>query len=517
MSVVPSPALAPSPAASPFERLSRLTHALRGDSLKALALRGSLWTFGAYGASQVLRLASSLILTRLLFKEAFGLMALVNVFMSGLQMFSDIGIGPAIIQSKREDATFLNTAWTLQIIRGFFLTTCTCLIAYPVAKYYGQPQLMGLLPVVGLTALINSFQTTALFTIDRRMDVKRVMLLQLLGQLVNLVVLIALAYLYRSVWSLAFAGVISTLIMVVVGYQWIPSNHSHRLCFDAATRHELLSFGRWIFLSTVLTFLAGQSDRLIMGKLVDPGTLGVYSVALMIAALPTTLIIKVSGSVVFPAYARLARTPRPGLNLPDGAALDVLDSQLPSRLHRVRTPLLLLGSAIAAGLIAGGGWLVPGLYRTPYWAAGWMLQILAVGAIFQFMEQTLGSALLAMGKSKDIATGNFVKLACLITLVPLGYHFRGILGVLIAISVGDALKYLTLATLAHRSTLNTFRADSALIALTVLAAVLAWLPGHFLHGPYLLRAALAMLIACSIVGATTLLYRHSTRLPAPIP
>jgi hypothetical protein len=60
-----------------------------------------------------------LILTRLLFPEAFGLMALVQVFMGGLQMFSDLGVNMSIIQSKRgEDPDFLNTAWTFQILRG---------------------------------------------------------------------------------------------------------------------------------------------------------------------------------------------------------------------------------------------------------------------------------------------------------------------------------------------------------------------------------------------------------------
>src|SRR5688572_30143338 len=87
--------------------------------LRSQAIRGSIWTFAGYGASQVIRLASNLILARLLFPDVFGLMALVNVFIGGLAMFSDIGIGPAIIQNKRgNERTFLNTAWTIQIGRG---------------------------------------------------------------------------------------------------------------------------------------------------------------------------------------------------------------------------------------------------------------------------------------------------------------------------------------------------------------------------------------------------------------
>ncbi|MFN3500356.1 MAG: oligosaccharide flippase family protein, partial [Pannonibacter indicus] len=75
-------------------------------------MRGTAISLAGTGGQQLLRLASNLALTRLLFPEAFGLMALIQTFMVGLQMFSDIGIRPSIIQNKRgEEADFLNTAW----------------------------------------------------------------------------------------------------------------------------------------------------------------------------------------------------------------------------------------------------------------------------------------------------------------------------------------------------------------------------------------------------------------------
>ena len=69
------------------------------SSLKKLAIRGTIWTIVGYGASQILRFGSNLILTRLLFPKLFGLMALLNTFIIGLHLFSDIGIGTIIIQN----------------------------------------------------------------------------------------------------------------------------------------------------------------------------------------------------------------------------------------------------------------------------------------------------------------------------------------------------------------------------------------------------------------------------------
>jgi O-antigen/teichoic acid export membrane protein len=68
-----------------------------------LAVSGVVWTILGYGASQVLRFGGNLILTRLLLPEYFGLMALVNIPIIGLQLFSDVGIIPSIVQNQRGD------------------------------------------------------------------------------------------------------------------------------------------------------------------------------------------------------------------------------------------------------------------------------------------------------------------------------------------------------------------------------------------------------------------------------
>ncbi|WP_416670812.1 oligosaccharide flippase family protein [Egbenema bharatensis] len=81
------------------------------SNLKKITLTGAFWTLIGYGGSQVLRFGSNLLLTRLLFPEFFGLMGLVNVFIIGLALFSDVGIGVSIVQNKRgEEPAFANTA-----------------------------------------------------------------------------------------------------------------------------------------------------------------------------------------------------------------------------------------------------------------------------------------------------------------------------------------------------------------------------------------------------------------------
>src|SRR5581483_8744696 len=91
-------------------------------SLKQLALRGTVWTLLGFGTSQLIRLGGNLILTRLLYPELFGFMALANIFVNALYLFSDLGVGVSIVQNERAlEPSFINTTWTLQIGRGAIL------------------------------------------------------------------------------------------------------------------------------------------------------------------------------------------------------------------------------------------------------------------------------------------------------------------------------------------------------------------------------------------------------------
>src|SRR5258708_38763796 len=111
-------------------------------SLEKRLVRGSVWALVGHGGSQVLRLAGNLVLWRALYAEAFGLMAIVNVFMLGLWMFSDVGIGPSIIQNERgDDPKYLHTAWTIQVVRGFALFAIAALASVPLARFYHEPAL----------------------------------------------------------------------------------------------------------------------------------------------------------------------------------------------------------------------------------------------------------------------------------------------------------------------------------------------------------------------------------------
>src|SRR5258708_17782105 len=93
-------------------------------------LRGAVWTIGAYGLAQVLRLATNVFLARLLAPELFGIMLIVNSLRTGIELLSDVGIGQSIVYHKNaNDPDFYNMAWSIQAIRSVLLWLVALFIA----------------------------------------------------------------------------------------------------------------------------------------------------------------------------------------------------------------------------------------------------------------------------------------------------------------------------------------------------------------------------------------------------
>ncbi len=461
---------------------------------------------GGYVAGQLVRLGGNLVLTRLLFPAVFGEMALVFIFIQGLQMFSDVGTGPAIIQSSRgEETNFLNTAWTIQCARGLLLWIASWGIGWPVAAFYGDDRLRWLIPAVGLSALLAGFESTSMHTLQRHLRLERLTLLDLAAQTLSIIAIIFLALADRAiygpshpsaVWAIVIGSLVGVTVRLVLSHTLLPGIR-HRWHLDREHARHLFSFGRWIFVSTLLTFLAAQSDRLIFGKTIPLALFGVYSIASMLAVLPTQAILKLGGAVVFPTYSRLVQRP-----------------DFEYLFRRVRTPLLLGGGAIASALLACGPSLVRVLYDPRYLQAGWILQYLSAAAWFQILECTNGAVLLALGRVRWVAAGNAAKVAGMVVLIPLGFHFGGFAGALMGLAGSDLAKYLTVAAGAAASKLGGFAGDVLLTGVVAGTSALGIAAGRLLvapHAPALATFAISLAAAALPWAAVGLWYLASQR------
>jgi O-antigen/teichoic acid export membrane protein len=398
--------------------ISRIRGALKGDGLKARAMRGGIVTLFETQGENLLRLLSNLVLTRLLFPEAFGLMAIVQVFMAGLNMFSDIGIKTSIIQSPRgDDPDFLNTAWTLQIIRGVVIWFGGCLLAWPAAWLYDAPMLMQLLPVAALTALLSGFQTTKAHSANRNLILGRMTALSLGAQIFGAIMMILLAYLTESVWSLVIGGLLGMACKVWLWHAFLPGE-TNRLRLQPQSVREIVKFGKYIFLSTAAAFVINQGDRAILAAFLPLATLGIYNIGWFLSSVPFGLSRVISNKVVFPLY----RMRHPA----DGE-----DNR--KKMFNVRRLVVAGSIAISSVFAFGGIFLVDILYEPRYALAGPVVVLMSFTMVPTLVCEGTINAALAKGDSRSFFLIFLLTALLQVLFVYLGARYFGIFGAVLGI------------------------------------------------------------------------------------
>ena len=429
------------------------------SSLFARVMRGSVLTAGSYAIAQGLRLVSNLILTRLLFPEAFGLMALVSVFLVGLAMFSDVGIGPAISQSKRgDDVGFLNTAWSIQVLRGGALWLATCAFAWPAAQVYEAPELLALLPAAGLTLLISGFNPTRIDTANRHLLLGRLTGLDLAAQVIGIVAMVVLAEAMQSVWALVLGAIIGSVAKLLLTHFYLPGpRNSFR--WEAAAAKDLIHFGKWIFLSTACGFLLSQGDKAILGAYLPLDQLGIYNIGYFLASFPVLLGGAVSSRIMIPLY----RDHHPA------------DSPVNfAKLRRLRVVLTGGMLGLLALMAFVGVPLVGVLYDARYAQAGAIVVAIACLQMPLVIGMTYDQSALAAGDSRSYFWIIAAKATVQTTGFLIGVHFAGLGGALLAQGLALAAVHPLIIWLArrHRAWDGWHDAGFALLALALMAAAL---------------------------------------------
>jgi O-antigen/teichoic acid export membrane protein len=390
--------------------------------LKKAFLQGSAWTLVGMGAGQALRFGKNLILTRLLFPDVYGVMAIVWSIMLAINLMSDAGLEfSAIRHEKGDQEKFLNTIWTVKIVRGIFLFLLTVVLAYPASMLYGKSELLWLLPIAGLTSFLDGFSSTNVYLAKRKLQLKIITYIEVANEFASSFVTVGLSYLNPGYYSLVGGAVFAAFFHMTCSHLFVPG-FKNKFAWDRESLDELSKFGRWVFLSSTVFLIYSQGDRIILGLYVSSATLGVYSLALMMSEVVSTVIAKLNSSVVYGTLSRVWQSDR---------------ESLPKVMYKIR--MLFDGVFIfpAGILFVISDLVISTVYDNRYSEAGPILGVLSIRLMLLSMSFAGDSALLAMGKPKFGLLQNSGKALWLLLGVPVGYKIHGLTGAVIAISLTE--------------------------------------------------------------------------------
>lgn len=392
-----------------------LRKAIRENSLAVL--------IGALAAVNILRIGNNLVLTRLLAPEAFGIIGVITSISVVLTMFTDMGFGPFVIRAKRAlDARFLNVVWTLRLARCAGLTVLMFVFAGPLAAAFDKPALVTPIMACSPLFLFEGLRSMALTTALRQRRVSFVSVFEFCASVIQIVATIAAAALLKNFWAIIIGMYVGAGVKLIFSYVLFPG-FSHRIEFDRKIARDVWAFARLIIISSIITVILGQADKIFISRTLSLDMLGLYMLAVNLTGAAMQLVLTYVGRVLLPLYSEAARQSRKAL-----AGL----------YYEGRWRMTLALAFLLGGGVGGGHLIARILFDERYLGAGVFISLLCLAPLFSLATRPAEQALVALGKVRSAVEANVVRLVWVALAAPLGLKMFGVVGLVGAFALIEA-------------------------------------------------------------------------------
>jgi O-antigen/teichoic acid export membrane protein len=392
------------------------THAL--DGLRSLVLRGLAWKAASQLLLQVSRFVVALVLARLLTPHDWGLAAMVLVFSGLVVLFADSALGTALIQRRVLSDTDRSTVFWTGVAVGAALTGAGIALSGPLAELYGEREVRPLFAALSLSFLVTSLGTTQAALLIRDMDFKSLEVRRMGAAVVGAVVGITVAAKGFGAWAivtqqLAIAAVETVLVWRIT--EWRPS-----AVFSPASLRSFANFTGNVFGQNLLYYAGRNVDRLLIGRYLGAGALGIYALAYNVMLAPFTQIAGPLQQVLFPAFSRM-RDDRRRM-----AAVWIRTTRLVGAISIPALTGLIIVAPDFVSTVLGERWAE----ATP------IIRILAWVGLMQSLQTLNGEILLALGRAGTLLNFTVLWFAASLGAVVVGLQW-GIVGVAVSYLVAS--------------------------------------------------------------------------------
>ncbi|TAK89110.1 lipopolysaccharide biosynthesis protein [Patescibacteria group bacterium] len=396
-------------------------------TLRQKAVKGVFWIGFVTIGAKILSVITTLILARLLVPEDFGLVAVAGIVMNALTIFTDLGLGTAIVHSKHDRDKVGSTALVMMPAIATFLYIITFIFAPSIATALGSSEATNIIRILAINLLFTSLSIVPSALMEKDMAFKRKVVPELVPILVYVVVAISLAaFTQLGAYSIVF-GQLSQGAAAFILY-WAVSSWRPVWRFSTEVAKELIGYGKHVLGGSLLLFATTNLDNVFVSRILGVGSLGFYTLAYSIANMPATHVADVLGRVLFPALVQMN---------------DDFERMRKNYIRSLKV-LVFFTFPLLAGLAAIAPIFVPVVLGEKWMPMTAALSILAVFGAIRVLSGATGSLLLAMGKPRVIfytgITGLILQVFWLSYF--LFYHHFGVAGAALAVSIGSMMNAL---------------------------------------------------------------------------
>lgn len=382
-----------------------------------------IWSALQRYSTMLIQFISGIILARLLTPYDYGCIGMLMIFMVLAEAFIDGGFGSALIQKKRPTQEDYSTIFFWNLCMAALLYAVLYFSAPAIASFYKIPLLCDVLRVQGVILFIYAFNIVQRNQLQKKLNFKVLSIVTISTSLIALSVTIFMAYHGYGVWSLVAQHILTALIPALVFWfyiKWRP-----QLTFSWKSFKELFSFGFYMFLTNLLNQFGQQIQGLLIGKMYNPSTMGLYSKAHGFERLASNSISNVMSQVTYPLYAEAQD---------DKEQLGNMIKRITMTLSYITFPLmfiLLLCAKPLFLLLYSERWLD----SVPYF------QFLCIAGLALSLQSVNNQAIAAIGKSRAMFVWTIVKRTVGISLVVGGLVEFGMKGLLFAVIFSTWFSY----------------------------------------------------------------------------
>ncbi len=393
--------------AAPSERLSnRIVHATFWASMTR--------------AGRLLLLVRTLVVARLLAPHDLGLMGVALVALAFTDLTAQTGFRIALIQKKGDIKPYLDTAWTMEVLRGLILGGAMFAAAPLIAAFFRAPEAEPLIRILSIDPILRSAFNIGIVYFRKDLQLHKRFIFELANFAVAAGVTIILAFVLRNVWALVYGTLAGSAAQLIASFMLHP--HRPRPRLELSKARELWRFGRWVFATNLLTYMLQNVDKLFVGRMLGVASLGFYQLAFRLSTYVGTELKDVGRSVTLPVYAKLQ------------------DEQgTLRRAYLGATQFTSLTSfPIALGLIVIGSHLVPAVLGGKWLPMVPAMQVLAIAGLLSTLE-AVGSSQLFRGIGQPYLNTRLqlIKLVVLLALIYPLTAAQGPVGVALSVALSS--------------------------------------------------------------------------------
>lgn len=273
--------------------------------LRQRILRAGWWTGGGFLLDKVIAAVQLAVLVRILTPADFGLMAASAAMLLAMLTISELGLDSALMAKEMVSEDDLAAVWTLSIARGVLMATGIWIMAGVIGEVMRMPALESILRVHAWALIIQGLQSPALALMMKKLDLRRKVTVDVVRRIVEAVVTLTIAILYRTVWALVIGQLVGLAIGSLLSFRIAPFTPSRSLKLSVLS--YFVRYGGHLNLTTLCAFGVMTGGELVIGRLLGPEALGLYQVALAIPLLIGARATALMQQLSVPTYASLRR------------------------------------------------------------------------------------------------------------------------------------------------------------------------------------------------------------------